>query len=124
MRWNVTVAAMPGHENLAEAVCHRLMRIWRAGTTAAFKVADAAAGLEGDALKGVDAVILVADNSGAESEMLNLLTTLEEAGLPVLVLLGEEPGPNNCFEFAGAMVDHAEAPDDRIAATLHGLLHR
>lgn len=126
MRWNVTVAAVPGHESLAESVCHRLSNAWRASTPAAFSIADNVSSLESNAVKGIDAVILLADSQSTESVMLSLLGMLEEAGLPVLALLGgvEGPGPNNCFEFAGAVVDSIDAPDDRIVATLHGLLHR
>lgn len=123
-RWNVTVAALPGHEALADAMCHRLASSWRYGVQSTFTVAGHAGELAPESVKATDAVILIADNLGAESVMLNLLNMLEEAGLPVLALLGDDPGPNNCFEFAGAVVERLDAPDDRIAACLYGLLHR
>ncbi len=124
MRWNVTVAAVPGREALADSICQRLSSAWRSGITAKFHVAGGSAALEGDAIRTTDAVILIADSQGTQSVMLNLLNMLEEAGVPVLALLGEDPGPGNMFEFAGAVVDVLDAPDDRLCAVLSGLLHR
>jgi len=125
MRWNITVAAVPGHEALAEALCRRLSAAWRSPTAAAFAIAGAAGSLEPDSIKTTDAVILITDSHATQSVMLSLLTMLEEAGLPVLALmLGDDLSPGNCFEFAGALVERLDAPDDRIAAMLHGLLHR
>lgn len=124
MRWNVTVAAVPGHEASADALCHRLSSAWRAGNSASFSVAGGADTLAPENVKTTDAIILIADNQATQSVMLNLLNMLEEAGLPVLALLGDDPGPNNCFEFAGAVVDRFDAPDDRLCALLLGLLHR
>ncbi len=124
MRWNVTVAAVPGHESLADALCHRLASAWRAGVHACFSVVGGSEALAPESVKTTDAIILIADNHATQSVMLNLLNMLDEAGLPVLALLGDDPGPNNCFEFAGAVVDRFDAPDDRICALLLGLLHR
>jgi len=75
-------------------------------------------------MQSTDAVVLVADSQATQSVMLNLLNLLEEAGVPVLALVGEDPGPGNMFEFAGAVVDIIDAPDDRLCAVLLGLLHR
>jgi phosphoserine phosphatase RsbU/P len=124
MRWNVTVAAVPGHDALADSICRRLAAAWRAGVPASFHVAGNTSALEPESVKTTDAVLLIADTQATQSVMLNLLGMLEEAGLPVLALMGDDPGPNNCFEFAGAAVERLDAPDDRICAMLHGLLHR
>jgi sigma-B regulation protein RsbU (phosphoserine phosphatase) len=124
MRWNVTVAAMPGREALADAVCQRLTRAWRCGIAATFQAAGGAGALEGDSIRTTDAVILIADSQATQSVMLSLLNMLDEAGVPVLALLGDDPGPGNMFEFAGAAVDVIDAPDDRLCAVLTGLLHR
>ena len=124
MRWNVTVAAVPGREALADEVCERLSSAWRSGVATKFHVAGGSDSLEAEVIRTTDAVILIADSEGTQSVMLNLLHMLEEAGVPVLALLSDEPGPGNMFEFAGAVVDEIDAPDDRLCAVLTGLLHR
>ena len=70
------------------------------------------------------AVVLVCRSDIGQNMVLPLLTALEEAAVPVLALLDEEPGPKNPFSFAGAVVQTRSADPLLLAGILDGMLHR
>lgn len=122
-RWNVIVAALDGQAGLVDDICRRLTRSWTVSVPCTFTAAGAAE-LQAPELGDVDAVVLVNSKSAAQSATLAVLSTLEEAGVPVLALLDENPQPGNVYDFAGAVVERSDGDDSRLTALLHGLLHR
>jgi len=123
MRWNVIIAALPGHAARASDIAQRLTTSWTALTPATFTEA-AAAELQPDSLGSVDAVILVGESNSIQSTSLTVLGVIEEAGVPVLAMLDCKPEPGNAYEFAGAIVSYWDAPLTEIIACLMGMLHR
>lgn len=120
---NVIVAALKGHSALAEEVLHRLSRGWREVIPCAFEVRNPA-DLDEKSLRGADAVVVIADRHATQTATLRLFDAADQAGIPMLVLLDEPPGPANFYEFAGALAECWNADAARLCALLHGLLHR
>lgn len=117
------MAALEGHAARADQVQQRLARAWSAHVPCGFTNVGAAE-LQIDSLQNVDAVVLIADTSAPQSTTLTILESLAEAGLPVLSLLETMPEADNSFEFAGALIECWNIPDDRLCALLHGMLNR
>lgn len=127
------VLAFANEESLADRMARSLADAWPAqasGTTMqggdaapAFTIASAESQTIDD-VDRYDAAVLVVDHSQPDSKILRLLTSFEEASVPVLALVTKAPAANNPFTLAGALVADASENPQILGAVLHALAHR
>src|SRR5436190_22684014 len=122
-RWNVIVAALEGHDSLAEQIASRIRCAWKSSNHLTIEPAPIQKFADAD-LSTIDVVIIAGARNAAQSSTLPWLTLFEEAGVPMLALLDGAPEQDNLFEFAGAMVESHQSDDVLLCAILQGLLHR
>jgi len=118
----VIVTVNDGVAPAALALRDRLVRAWPQPAPASITV-ETLASSELDQLARADIVVFV-DAGAAPPPLLGLLTTLEEASVPVVALTDGPPPPRSPYSFAGALVERLDLADAELAALLRGILHR
>jgi hypothetical protein len=123
-RAKVIVVAWDDRLSEAETMARRLREAWPSPTPPAFEPAGGNS-LEPDAFEQTDAVVVLAGEHSDDAMALSLLSMIEEAGVPVVALLDDEPTTADCcYKFAGALVQDSNVAIDVLVEQIRALCHR
>jgi hypothetical protein len=125
-RRQVTIAAFRGRQQAAKGLRQALLQLWRSsGITADVDCLDLPSAATPDQLveviRPMDAVIALIDDDPPMRDVLSLVDVAEQAGTPIVTLVGDLKGATG--RFAGALTLTSAMPAEAVFAAIEGLFH-
>ncbi|MEM7228208.1 MAG: PP2C family protein-serine/threonine phosphatase [Planctomycetota bacterium] len=121
--WKIIVTAIECEASRAERIARRLRHAWPSSQPVSIEAA-LMHELIANGTDDVHIVVIVGPGECHANTTLAYLTTLDEAGVPVVAVLDQMPAPGNIFEFVKALVLPSSTDDLGLASSLMGMLHR